>query len=352
MEKILSNFKKNGVLFPGIFLLILFLFVIQGCSSGNSSETGFTIRGKINGARDGKAELAKLDLTTNEKVIVDSTDIKDGEFIFKGELKSPYFHTIFINGGNKKIHFFLENSNIEMKGDINSIDKVSISGSKEDALFRSYNINSIFEEKTGMEIITKYPDYVFSAFTAFYYFQVNSLTPEEMEKIINSFSEPVKRSVYYEHLKKLYERLIRVAVSKPAPDFNLPDNNGKSFQLKEFRGKYVLIDFWASWCAPCRRSNPKLVKAFRMFKNKNFTIIGISVDTDRDKWLKAIKEDNLTWTNLSEVNGWGDITRLYGIKAVPQNFLIDPKGIIIEKNIETDKLVNVLNKILPDKGFL
>ncbi len=348
MRNFFFNFKNTGVLFSTIFLSILSILVIQGCNSEQKEEAGYTISFKIKGAEDGKAELLKLDLKTNETIIVDTTDIRSGEFNFKGDLDSPYFHTIKINGG-KKIHFFLENTHMEITGNVNDLENIKVSGSKEDKLFRSYSINSIFEEKAGMEIITKYPDHVFSAFTAFYYFQIHNLKPEKMESILNSFSDPVKRSVYYFHLNELYKRLIRVAVSKPAPEFNLPDQNGKSHQLNEFRGKYVLIDFWASWCSPCRKSNPKLVEAYKMFKNRSFTIIGISVDTDREKWLKAIEDDILTWTNLSEVNGWGDITRLYGIKAIPQNFLIDPAGIIIEKNIEPDKLINVLDKILPDK---
>ncbi|MEN8223102.1 MAG: TlpA disulfide reductase family protein [Acidobacteriota bacterium] len=342
------NLKKEGMLISVIILSLLFLFVIQGCSSEKSPVDGFTVNCNINGAEDGKADLLKLDLNTNKSLTVDTVDIRDGKFVFSGDLKSPYFHTIRINDG-KKIHFFLENSNIKITGDIDDINDIKISGSKEDKLFRLYDIQKIFDKETGMEIITKYPDFVFSAFTAFYYFQVNTLAPEKMKKIMDNFSEPVKRSVYYEHLKKLYERLLRVAVSKPAPTFTMPDQYGKPHNLKEFKGKYVLIDFWASWCAPCRKANPELVEAYLKFKDKNFTIIGISVDTDREKWLKAIKEDHLTWTNLSNVDGWGDITELYGIKAVPQNFLIDPVGIIIKKNIEPEQITDTLEKLLINK---
>ena len=113
------------------------------------------------------------------------------------------------------------------------------------------------------------------------------------------------------------------------------------------RGKYVLIDFWASWCAPCRASNPELVKVFETFQNRNFTILGVSVDKDKKRWLDAIDKDRLPWINVSNLKGWDEVSNLYGVKAVPQNFLIDPEGIIIDKNIEVEEIMDKLDKVLP-----
>jgi peroxiredoxin len=129
----------------------------------------------------------------------------------------------------------------------------------------------------------------------------------------------------------------------------MPNTIGEMVNLSDFKGKYVLLDFWASWCAPCRASNPTLVKTYDKLKNRDFTIIGISVDKNRELWLKAINKDGLTWPNLSNVNGWDEVSNTYGVKAVPQNFLIDPQGIIIDKNIDVDVLYEKLDKILPVK---
>ena len=166
---------------------------------------------------------------------------------------------------------------------------------------------------------------------------------------MNSFAEPVKKSNYYQHLEKLYHTIKRVAISQPAPDFSLPDIHGDSISFNSFRGKYVLIDFWASWCAPCRAANPGLVKVYELFEERGFMILGVSVDTNRDRWLEAISKDGLTWTNLSGLDGWNSVAQLYGVKAVPQNFLIDPDGIIIDKNIDLDRMIKRLNEILPGK---
>ncbi|MEN8152703.1 MAG: TlpA disulfide reductase family protein [Acidobacteriota bacterium] len=349
MDMIYVDRKKKAELILGVFILVIFFVFLQNCGASKSSETGYTINGKITGIKKGKVELAKLDLETNEKVVVDTVVLKDGKFVFQGKVESPYLHSIFINDKAGKIHFFLENSKIDIFGDIKNLDKVKISGSREDVIFRSYPINSIFEKDKGMEIISKYPQYTFSAFVAYYYFQVHSLKIDTMETILYNFGESVKKSEYYEHLIKLFERLKRVAVSQPAPEFSLPDPDGQIVHLKDFKGKYVLIDFWASWCSPCRKSNPKLVEVYKIFKERNFTILGVSVDKNREKWFEAIEDDKLTWTNLSDLKGWGDITDLYGIKAVPQNFLIDPDGIIIKKNIDTERMIEVLSGILPDK---
>ncbi len=329
------------------YTVLLIIIILQSCNSKVDNIEEYTISASIEGIDSGKALLAKLDLVTNEQVDVDSSEIINGKFTFKGEIESPYIHTIFINGKANKIHFFLENSDIEIYADFNDLENVKLTGSREDSLFRSYKTDDIFDREKGMEIMLKYPDYSFAAFTAYYQFQIYNIHVDTMDAIINSFKIPLKKTIYYKHLNKLYNTLKRVAVSQPAPAFSIPDTEGNMVSLNDFKGKYVLIDFWASWCAPCRESNPQLVKVYDTFNKRNFTVIGISIDKDRDSWLKAIESDKLPWTNLSNLNGWDEVSTIYGVKAVPQNFLLDPDGIIIDKNIDSDIMIDKLSNILP-----
>ena len=125
-----------------------------------------------------------------------------------------------------------------------------------------------------------------------------------------------------------------LVVGADAYDFEQNDVNGKPVKLSDFKGKYVLIDFWASWCKPCRQENPNVVKAYQAYKDKNFEILGVSLDSDKNNWLKAIKDDGLTWTNVSDLKGWkNEVGELYAIKAVPTNYLISPEGKIIAKDL-------------------
>ncbi len=138
-----------------------------------------------------------------------------------------------------------------------------------------------------------------------------------------------------------------IAIGKIAPDFTQNDTSGHSVSLKDFRGKYVLIDFWASWCGPCRAENPNVVSAFNKFKDKNFTILGVSFDQNKDSWLNAIHKDGLGWTHVSDLQYWKNaIGRIYDIHFIPQNVLIDPKGTIIAKNIGGKQLQEKLASIL------
>ena len=123
--------------------------------------------------------------------------------------------------------------------------------------------------------------------------------------------------------------------------------NGTPVKLSSFRGKYVLVDFWASWCGPCRAENPNVVKAFNRFKDKNFTIVGVSLDNNRDRWVAAVKQDNLQWTQLSDLKGWSnEVAQQYNVRAIPANFLIDPKGRIIGRNLRGGDLEAKLEKVL------
>ncbi len=320
------------------------------CHKNLPSNSNFIINAEISGINGGRAELAKIDLHNNEKIVVGLTEIVDGKFRFNGSLHSPYLHSIIINDSISDIHIFLESGNFKLTGNINNLENLTFSGSREDSLFRSFQIDSIFNREVGMEIMMKYPSYTFASFVAYYQFQLYNIPIDSMEIILESFDESVQKSVYFKHLVRLYEKLTQVSISMKAPGFNMVDNNGNSVGLSDFIGQYVLIDFWASWCAPCRESHPKMVQLYNLFKDKNFTIIGISVDKNRNQWLKAIDQDGLEWVNLSNLNGWDEISNSYGVKAIPQNFLIDSNGVIIDKNIEVELIEERLNKILINKG--
>jgi peroxiredoxin len=147
-------------------------------------------------------------------------------------------------------------------------------------------------------------------------------------------------------VKEFIDAQIKVSVGASAPLFSMADTSGKTISLSSIKGKYVLLDFWAAWCAPCREENPNVVQAYKTFKNKGFTVLGVSLDRSREDWMKAIHKDNLTWQHVSDLRQWENSAAvLYGVTGIPHNFLIDPRGKIIARDLRGPELTDKLNEI-------
>lgn len=185
-------------------------------------------------------------------------------------------------------------------------------------------------------------------------FGLEPLSDEEVTAIVTEANQKFPTHHAVAAIKATLDRQVQQAASaswigKEAPDFSMPDVNGKEVKLSSFRGKYVLVDFWASWCGPCRKENPNLVDAYNQFKDKNFTVLGVSLDRpgQKDKWLQAIKDDKLAWTNISDLQFWSSpVVSLYGFDGIPFNVLVDPQGKVIAEGLRGSSLEGKLKEVL------
>jgi peroxiredoxin len=351
--------------------------VLAACK--NSDE--FEVSGKF----ENHSGLKSVTLYKGDTLADSAVLNENGEFEFKASSPGKDFY--YISAGEKTYPLILENGDeIEFKADFASqTPQYQVAGSDDSEKLQEFNALSARFGKVYMDLQQEYQDKVsknpaikdsiehalyprfeknmddFAKATIAFgkenkdnlagFYAMSSLDPARYESDLLNYAENIKgkfpsvRAVQ-DFLSKV-SKLQALSVGKVAPDFEMASLDGDKVKLSQLRGKYVLLDFWASWCAPCREENPNVVKQYNAFKNKGFTVLGVSLDRDREQWKKAIKDDGLTWTHVSELKHWdSDIVKQYAIEGIPSSFLLDKEGKILAKNLRGEELQQFLTKLL------
>lgn len=356
----------------------------------------FTLKGSL--SNEQRAAKVYLSYRLDGKNVIDSTVLNNGAFQFKGVAAKPIKATLILDHQNEglakvsrsqsadALDLYLEKGTITLNGQ-DLIEKANITGSPLNKEFGIYNAY-FAAPKAAMEAVNKDYDAAPAEkkeskefqkeLTARYqkasaekkelqakfikehpgsYFSLVALTEiagssidvSKVEPLFKGLSADLQKSESGLAFAKQIEAARATSVGAMAPQFTQNDVNDKPVSLASFKGKYVLIDFWASWCGPCRAENPNVVDAYNQYKDKNFTVLGISLDNPgkKEAWLGAIEKDNLKWTQLSDLNGWNNaVAKQYGIRSIPQNLLIDPTGKIVGKNLRGEELHKKLKEII------
>jgi peroxiredoxin len=356
--------------------LIAGLFLIPGAVM--AQEKGFVITGTVTGLAE-KSKVSLVDMNKPTDTLAKGM-VSKGTFVLKGSIAEPNLHQLNFDVAGKKSVLFMGNENVTIKGNIESVQQFEVKGSAVNNDFNEFQkiFNPLFQKLTtlnksmygtpnqqpGDSLVTVYKqtyDATVAAIEKFVTDKKSSpVTPFMLVVTRELEQDPITLEKRYKQLSPasqqgFYGKILQEgladskvgAIGSEAIEFTQNDTTGKPVSLNSFRGKYVLIDFWASWCKPCRMENPNVVTAFNKFKDKNFTVLGVSLDKSRENWIQAIKDDGLSWTQVSDLQFWNNAAaRMYKVESIPQNFLLDPNGKIVGKNLRGQDLETKLCELL------
>ncbi len=346
----------------------LLVLMFTACST---KET-FQLKGTIAGADDKTIVLSSY--SQDGLKTIDTLSVVDGKVSYETTLNEPLLLILGEAGKRASANFFADNSTYTINAKIDSMPSAVITGgalynefvksrkvdedlqklsyelrgaymqanqegnqAKADSIVAIYDAEAAKADSAKIEIVKA------NASTALAAFLVNEIYGHQgLEKMLEGkalLTEGAYSSTYYKMLAESIDKLEKVAVGKEAPDFTLPSANGDSISLSSLKGKVLLVDFWASWCGPCRAENPNVVKIYADYKDKGFDILGVSLDNDKAAWLKAIEDDHLTWNHVSDLQGWKNAAaQLYAVSSIPHTVLIGKDGKIIANDLRGDEL--------------
>src|SRR5688572_6053116 len=371
---------------------LLFLLLLPVSAFSQTSEKEFKVKGELKLIK--AVDWIFLKYPANGQLVSDSVLLKNGEFKFEGKIAEPvlaYLSAKVIKSSPterqafQNFTFFLEPTKIEInakdslkaavvKGSAGHDQYVQLEKQRQpyvDQLRSLYAQMGRLEKEKKMDsfkivevkaedLMNQMNETVYGQFvktnpnTSISLFALKQyagwdIDPDKIEPIFNTLPENTRKWPSAETLNEQIQTAKKTAIGKFAMDFTQNDTSGKAVSLSSFKGKYVLVDFWASWCGPCRQENPNVVKAFNKYKDRNFTILGVSLDRPnaKDRWIKAIHDDGLAWSHVSDLKYWdNEVAKQYAIRAIPQNILIDPQGKIVAKNLNGDALDKKLGEFL------